>query len=66
MSITGIKMYRWISEVTREDRIRNKYVRACINVALIMDEMIENKLFWYVMRRRKAKSVRAVMKNNVK
>jgi len=46
-----------MSEVTRDDRIRNKYVRGSIGVASIVNEMREN-------RREKTKAVRVVMKMN--
>jgi len=45
---------------TREDRIRDKYVRGNIGVTSIVDKMRENRLrgFKYVMRREKTKAVR--------
>jgi len=39
-----MKMLRWISEMTREDRIRNEYIRESLKVASIMDKMRENRL----------------------
>jgi len=53
--------------VTREDRIRNKYVRGSIGVASIVDYIRENKLRWFghVMRREETEAVRVVMKLNV-
>jgi len=46
-------MLIWMSEVTREDRTRNKYVRGSIELALIMDKMrvIRFRWFGHVMRR---------------
>jgi hypothetical protein len=36
------KMFRWMSGITREDRIRNEYVRGSINVVSIVDKMRKN------------------------
>jgi len=44
MSVVEMRTLRWISGVTRKDRIRNKYVRGSIEVALIVDKMRENRL----------------------
>jgi len=33
--------------ITREDRIRNKYVRGSIGVTSIVDKMSENKHRWF-------------------
>jgi hypothetical protein len=53
--------------VTREDRIRNKYVRGSIGVASIVDKIRENKLIWFghLMRREKTKAAIVVMKMNI-
>jgi hypothetical protein len=32
--------------MTREDRIGNEYVRGSVDVALIVDKMWRNKLWW--------------------
>jgi len=44
-----------MSGVTREDRIRNEYLRYSIGVARIVDELRENRLRWlgHVLRREK-------------
>ena len=44
MSVTEMRMLRWMSGVTSEDRIKNKYVRGSIGVASIVDKMRENRL----------------------
>jgi hypothetical protein len=33
-----MRMLRWISGVTKEDRIRNEYMRGSIGIELIVDE----------------------------
>jgi hypothetical protein len=40
-------MLRWMNGVTREDRIRNEYVRCSIVVASTVDKMRENRLKWF-------------------
>lgn len=40
-------MLKWMSVVTREDRIRNKYVRDKIGIASIEDKMRETRLRWF-------------------
>ena len=62
-----MRMLRWMSGVTREDRIKNEYVRGSIGVASIVDKMRENRLRWlgHVMRREETSAVRVVMKMNV-
>jgi len=44
MSVVEMRMLRWMKGVTREDRIRNEYVRGSIRVILIVDNMMENRL----------------------
>jgi len=44
MSVAEMRLFRWMSEVTREDRIRNEYIRRSIEVAANMDKIRENRL----------------------
>jgi hypothetical protein len=44
MSIADMRMLRWMSGGTREDRIRKEYVRGNTGVAFIVDKMRENRL----------------------
>jgi hypothetical protein len=37
--VAEMRMLRWKSRVTREDKIRNEYVRGNIGVASIVDKM---------------------------
>jgi hypothetical protein len=62
-----MRIFRWMSGVSREDRIRNEYVRDRIGVASIEDKMRENRLRWFghVMRQEETKAVRVVMKINI-
>jgi hypothetical protein len=39
-----MRKLRWMSEVTREDRIRSEYVRGSIGVVSVVKEMRENAL----------------------
>jgi hypothetical protein len=63
MNVTEMKMLRWMSGVTRKNRIKNEYVRGIIGVASIVDKMRENRNKWFrhVMRR-EAKAIRVIMK----
>jgi len=53
-----------MSGVTRENRIRNEYLRGSIGVAPIVDKMRKNRLRWlgHVLRREKTEAV-SVTKN---
>jgi hypothetical protein len=44
VSVVKMRMLRWMSEVIREDRIRNEYLRGIISVVSIVDKMRENRL----------------------
>lgn len=39
-----MKMFRWMSGVTKEDRVSNKYVRGSIGVPSIVNKLRENIL----------------------
>jgi hypothetical protein len=41
-----MRILRWMSGVTREDKIRNEYVRSNISVTSIVDKMRENRPKW--------------------
>ncbi|XP_050548275.1 uncharacterized protein LOC126909909, partial [Daktulosphaira vitifoliae] len=62
-----MSILRWISGVTREDRIRNKYIRGTIGVVLTVDKMRENRLRWFghVMRKEESETIRTVIEINV-
>jgi hypothetical protein len=47
MSVPKMRMLRCMVGVTREDIIRNKYVRGSIGVASIVDKKRENRLRWF-------------------
>lgn len=42
-TITGENI-KWMNGVTREDKIRNAYIRGSIEVVSVVDKMMENKL----------------------
>jgi hypothetical protein len=68
MSVTEMKMLRWMSGMPRENRIRNEYVRDSI-VASILDnlKMRKNRVRWFehVIMREETKAVTVFMKMNV-
>jgi len=39
-----MKILRWMSGMSREDKIRNEYIRGSIGVAPIVDKIPENRL----------------------
>jgi hypothetical protein len=47
MNVAEMRMLRWMSEVTRDYRIRDEYVRGSIGVASIEDKIRENRLGWF-------------------
>ena len=67
MSVAEMRMLRWMSGVTREDKIRNEYIRGSIGVASIVDKMRENRLRWlgHVLRREETEAVRLVREMHV-
>jgi hypothetical protein len=60
-----MRMLKWMSEVTREDRIRNEYVRGSIGVASIVDKIRENRLKLCGHIIRETRALKLVMKINV-
>ncbi|XP_050532668.1 uncharacterized protein LOC126900777 [Daktulosphaira vitifoliae] len=67
MSVVEMRMLRWMSGMTRKDRIRNEHIRGSIGVASIADKMRENRLRWFghVMRKEESEAVRTVVQMNV-
>ncbi|XP_050547610.1 uncharacterized protein LOC126909235 [Daktulosphaira vitifoliae] len=62
MSVIEIRMLRWMSGRTREDRIRIEHIRGSLCVASTEDKMTENRLRWFgrVMRREESEAARTV------
>ena len=56
MEVAEMKMLRFAMEVTRKDKIRNKYIRSTVKVERLGMKMREGRLRWYghVMRRDQA------------
>jgi len=44
MIVAEMRMLRWMSGVTKEDRIRNEYVRGNIEIVPNVDKVKENRL----------------------
>ena len=53
MDAEEMRMLRWMSGVTREDRIRDEYIRGSTKVVEISKKVQEGRLRWYghLMRR---------------
>ena len=53
LDVAGMRMLKWMCEVTRRDKIRNKVIRGTSKVREISDKIQESRLRWYghVMRR---------------
>ena len=53
MDVAEMRMLRWMSGVTREDRIRNEYIRGSTKVVEISKKVQEGRQIWYghLMRR---------------
>ena len=47
MDVAEMRMLRWMCGVTREDRIRNEYVRGSTKVVEISKKIQEGRLRWY-------------------
>ena len=47
MDVAEMRMLRWMCGVTREDRIRNEYVRGSVKVVEISKKVQEGRLRWY-------------------
>jgi hypothetical protein len=67
MSVTEMRMIRWMSGMTRKDRIRNEYIEGSVSIASIVDMMRKNRVQWFghVMKQEETKALRVVIKMNV-
>jgi len=62
-----MRMLGWTSGLTKEDWIRNEYVRVGVGVVSDVDKMRDNRFRWfgYITRREDSETVRTVMEMNV-
>ena len=47
MEVAEMRMLRWMSGVTRKDRIRNDYIRGTVKVGPIGKKIQESRLRWF-------------------
>ena len=47
MEVAELKIVRWALEVTRKDKIRNKYVTGTTKIAKLGDKLRNARLRWY-------------------
>ncbi|KAK7258655.1 hypothetical protein RIF29_24237 [Crotalaria pallida] len=47
LHVAEMRMLRWMSGHTRQDRIRNEYIREKVGVAPIVEKMVEYRLRWF-------------------
>lgn len=47
LEVAEMRMLRWMSGVTRKDRIRNEYIRGTVKVGPIGKKIQESRLRWY-------------------
>ena len=63
LDVTEMKMLRWMSGVTRMDRVRNDHIRGTVKVTEVSKKVQEARLRWYghLMRREEQHVAREVM-----
>lgn len=68
ISLAEMRILRWMSRVTKEDKIRNQYIRNSIEVASMVEKIRKNKLRWlgHDFRREEIQAVGLVKKMHVK
>ena len=47
VSVAKMRMLRWMSGKTRDDRIRHDTIRERVGVAPIVEKLVENRLRWF-------------------
>ena len=67
LDVAEMRMLRWMSGVTREDRIRNEYIRGSSKVVEISKKAQEGRLRWYghLLRREEDHVGRRIMEMEV-
>ena len=53
LDVAEMKMLRWMSGVTRKDRIENKYIRGSVKVTEVSKKIQEAQLRWFGHLRRR-------------
>ena len=63
LDVTEMRMLRWMSGVTRMDRVRNEHIRGTVKVTEASKKVQEARLRWYghLMRREELHVAREVM-----
>lgn len=57
MSVVGVRMLKCVSRMTKEDRVRNEYVRDSNGLASIVDKVREiDRWFGHVMKKKETKA----------
>ena len=65
--VNEMRMLRWMSRVTRKDKIRNEHIRGTTRATQASIEITERRLNWYghVMRRDEEHILRKVLRTDI-
>ena len=67
MSITEMRMLRWMCGKTRKDKVRNEDIRHQVGIVPIEDKLRENRLWWFghIGRRSRDAPIRRIKKIDI-